>query len=268
MTEVLDYLEEAKKYKIIDSHMHLGTIPDAYYYKYSDERVMGIQREFNVEISLCSHCIGFFNIDKQIDEIKKVSEKFSSSIHWYIIYDPNYPQKSIKILEDNKDKINFAGVKIHPVIHSTRLDSDAYNLLWEYAKENDIVILSHTWSPFTDNPKQQLSNPLLLESVLYKFKNLKVILGHSGGKIDFYGKVIDFARKYKNIYLELSGDTLYPPVFREILDKVGPERALFGTDMPMVDIRYHIINVLLADLDNKEREDIFYNNAKKLFKID
>ncbi|GAG66132.1 unnamed protein product, partial [marine sediment metagenome] len=217
--------------------------------------------------SLCSHSISFYDVERQIEEIKKGSEKFGSSIYWYIVYDPDCPMKSIKILDDYRDKINFAGVKIHPVIHNTRLDNKGYFPLWEYATGNGIVVVSHTWSPYTDNPKQYLSNPLLLESVLDNFGDLKIVLGHAGGKVPFYKEVIDFIKKYKNVYLDFSGDTFYPPIFRKVIDEVGQGRALFGTDMPMMDTRYHIINVLLADLNDGERKSIFYNNTKKLFKI-
>ena len=267
MTEIINYINEIKKLKIIDAHMHLGVVPNVHYYNYSDERIIEMQKRFNVKKSLCSHCIGFSDVGNQIDEIKKAVKKFGNHIYWYIVYDPNCPQKSIDIIKENKDKINFAGVKIHPVIHETELNDKTYFPLWEYAIENDIIILSHTWSPYTDNPKQSLSNPLLLESVIGKFGELKIILGHSGGKVSFYDEVINFVKEFENVYMDFSGDTFYPPVFRKVIDNIGSNRVLFGTDMPMIDIRYHIINIFKADLAEEERENIFYNNAAKLFKF-
>ena len=65
--------------------------------------------------------------------------------------------------------------------------------------------------------------------------------------------------------MDYSGDTLYPKIFRRVIDEVGSERILFGSDMPWIDVRYHIINIFKADLTDLERENIFYNNAAKLF---
>ena len=110
-------------------------------------------------------------------------------------------------------------------------------------------------------------NPLRLEKVLKDFPGLKIILVHSGGKIDFYDNVIELARKHETLYMDFSGDCFYPPVFRKVIDRIGRGRALFGTDMPMMDIRYHIANVLAADIPDSDKEDIFFNNAARLFKI-
>lgn len=265
---MVNYEEELRKFIIIDAHTHLGVTPDVYYANYNDENVISLLREFNVVKSICSHTIGiFFSIEAQVDYISDLSEKFGGYIYWYVVYDPRKAERSIEIIGKLRNNINFAGVKIHPYIHETSLDSKNYDLLWEYSELNDIVILSHTWSPYTDNPKQFFSNPLLLETVLKRFGSLKIILGHSGGKMNFYQKVMDFASKYKSVYLEFSGDIFYPGIFNKALSSVGKERVLFGSDMPMFDIRYPVINVLKSDISDKDKENIFYNNAKRLFKF-
>lgn len=259
--------EELKKFKLIDSHMHLGVLPNTLYYKYNDDRVIELQRKFKVKISICSPCISFYNLDSQIEEIIKAQNKYGSYVYWNLVYNPKCSEKSLNIIDSNKSKINFAGIKIHPVVHETRIDSKLYYPLWNYASTNNIIISSHTWSPYTDNPKQFNGNPLLLENVLKKFPKLKIILGHSGGKVNFYDEVIEFVKKYKNVYMDFSGDCIYPPVFMKVIKKVGKGRILFGTDMPMMDIRYHITSVFVADIDDLDREDIFYNTAAKLYKF-
>jgi len=262
----MELLQEIKKYKIIDSHMHLGIGPNVLYYNYSDERVFELQNKYNVEISICSHCLSIYNVMSfLIDEIKKISEKFNNYFYWNLVYDPKNASDSLKIIDKYKSKIRFAGIKIHPVVHETKIDSKLYEPLWEYAAGNNIVISSHTWSPYTDNPKQFNGNPLLFESVLKRYPGLKVILGHSGGKVSFYPEVINFVSEHENVYMDFSGDCIYPPVFKMVLEKAGKGRMLFGTDMPMMDIRYHIASVLAADIDDSDREDIFYNTAAKLY---
>ena len=219
-----------------------------------------------MEISICSHCIAIFGeITSQLEEIKKAQERFGNYFYWNLVYDPKKASKSLDIIENSKSRINFAGIKIHPVLHETRIDSKNYEPLWEYAQCNDIVISSHTWSPYTDNPKQFNGNPLLFGSVLDKYPKLEIILGHSGGKVNFYPEVIDFVSKHKNVYMDFSGDTIFPPVFKMVIEKAGKGRIVFGTDMPMMDIRYHIASVLAADIEESDREDIFYNTAAGLY---
>jgi len=263
----INILKELEKFKIIDCHFHLGIGPNTLYYKYNNDRVIELQKKFKVEICICSHCIGFYDLDSQIEEIIKTQKKFGNFIYWNLIYDPRCSEKSLNIIESNKLKINFAGIKIHPVNHQTRIDNKLYYPLWDYASSNNIVISSHTWSPYTDNPKQINGNPLLFESVLRKFPKLKIILGHAGGKVNFYDEVIEFIKKHKSVYVDFSGDCFYPPVFKKVIKKAGKGKVLFGTDMPMMDIRYHITSILVADINNSDREDIFYNTAAKLYKF-
>ena len=175
----MNLTEKLKNFEIIDSHMHLGIAPNVLYYNYSDDRVVEIQKAYNVKISICSHCIGFYDLSLQIEEINKAAERFGEFFYWNLVYNPKKASESLKIIEANRLKINFA--------------------------------------------------------------------------------------EYPDVYLDFSGDTIYPPVFKMVIEKLGKGRILFGTDMPMMDIRYHVASVLAADITNEERKDIFYNTAAKLY---
>ena len=260
--------EEIKNFKIIDAHAHLGVSANTLYYNYSNDRVVELQTRFNVKTSICSHVTGICgDLDAQIEEVMKAQKKFGKSIYWQLVYVAEQSDKSLEIIEKYKSKINFAGIKLYSVGSELGLDDKQYYPLWDYAAANDIVVAPHTWSPYTENPKQFYANPLLLESVLKDFSELKVLLVHSGGKADFYDEVIGFTRKHETVYMDFSGDCFYPPVFKKAINKLGKGRTLFGTDMPMMDIRYHISNVITADISDSDKEDIFYNNAARLFKL-
>ena len=262
-----DLIEKINRFRIIDAHMHLGKLDNTFFHNHSDHKVIELQSKYNIKINLCSHIVGFIDVKRQIKEIKKISKKYGNLIYWYLVYNPNNPVESIDVIEKNRDDIYFAGIKIHPVWHKKMINDKNYLPLWEYATDRNIIILSHTWSPYTDNPKQFYANPLLFREVLKKFKDIKIIMGHGGGKSDFYSYVIELLEEYKNLFVEYSGDTLYPKIFRKVIDRIGIDRILFGTDMPLIDIRYHIINILKADISDRERKDIFYNNAIKLFNL-
>ncbi|MHB1375865.1 MAG: hypothetical protein ACYCXB_00350, partial [Candidatus Humimicrobiaceae bacterium] len=96
---------EIKKFKLIDSHMHLGVAPNTFYYKYNDERVIELQKKFNVEISICSHCISFYDLEEQIEAIKRAQIKFGRYIYWNLVYDPRCLEKSLELIDKNKSEI-------------------------------------------------------------------------------------------------------------------------------------------------------------------
>ena len=260
--------EEIKKFRIIDSHMHLGEFANVLAYRNEADEVIGLEKRFNVKKAICSPIQGIFGGPRlQMKDVLDAEKKFGDFIGWQLVYEGNQPQLSLDIIDQYRQKISFVGVKIWSVGSGLYLDDKKYYPLWEYAVAHDFAVSAHTWSPYTDNPKQIYGNPLRFEKVLKDFPGLKIILVHSGGKIDFYDEVIELARKYETLYMDFSGDCFYPPVFKKVIDRIGRGRALFGTDMPMMDIRYHIANVLAADIPDSDKEDIFYNNAARLFKI-
>jgi len=264
----INITEEIKRFRIIDSHMHLGEFANVLAYKNDPDEIIELEKRFNVKKAICSPILGIFGGPlAQMGDVLDWHERFRDFIGWQLVYDGNQPGLSLDIIQEYRNKINFVGVKIWSVGSGLYLDDKKYYPLWEYAVANDFAVSAHTWSPYTDNPKQIYGNPLRFEKVLKDFPDIKVILVHSGGKADFYDEVIELARKHETLYMDFSGDCFYPPVFKKVIDRIGRGRALFGTDMPMMDIRYHIANVLAADIPDSDKEDIFYNNAARLFKF-
>ena len=72
------------------------------------------------------------------------------------------------------------------------------------------------------------------------------------------------ARRYPNIYLEMSGMPMHTKI-KEAYDTVGHDRIMFGTDTPFHHPTVEMQKVLMSGVDEQGLEDIFYNNAKKYF---
>ena len=63
-----------------------------------------------------------------------------------------------------------------------------------------------------------------------KYPDLKVIYVHAG--IPYFGKLWDFAKGRRNVYVELSSLDLDRGIVRRAADFPGAERCLYGTDGP------------------------------------
>ena len=99
------------------------------------------------------------------------------------------------------------------------------------------------------------------------FPKLEVVAAHLGGY-----KAWDEAKKLA----ELDGvwyDTssalwaMTPEYAGEIIHMLGTDRVMFGTDYPAMLPEHEIDRLLAIDLTEKEREDIFCNNALRFLKI-
>ncbi len=92
-------------------------------------------------------------------------------------------------------------------------------------------------------------------------KDLIFIFGHSG--IQEYELVAKYMKAYPSTYAEVS--TQSEGSIRYLINEVGSERILFGTDWPALPQAITLSRVLLATEGNiQARDNILYKNAEKL----
>ena len=68
-----------------------------------------------------------------------------------------------------------------------------------------------------------------------EFPDLKIILAHAGGLFPFYELNPKIRPELKNIYYDLAACPLLyePSLYRKLIEVVGPEKILWGTDYPL-----------------------------------
>ena len=84
-----------------------------------------------------------------------------------------------------------------------------------------------------------------------------------------YGELmshVERMKRYENYYLDLSGTGLFRyGMLRRVIDEVGADRILFGSDFPTCNPAMFVGGVLLDPLiTDGEKEMIFAGNAKRL----
>ena len=120
----------------------------------------------------------------------------------------------------------------------------------------------------TGDHRYDLSNPNRMIPILDIYKNLTVIGAHFGG-----WSVWEEATKklcgYENFYVDCSSSlyAITPEKAKELIMAYGTHKVLFGTDYPMWEPKTEIERFMQIDLTDNEREDIFFNNAAKMFDI-
>jgi predicted TIM-barrel fold metal-dependent hydrolase len=69
------------------------------------------------------------------------------------------------------------------------------------------------------------------------------------------------AKKYKNLYIDLSGTGLFRwGMLKKGVDLIGADHILFGSDFPVCSTAMNVAGVLSEKLTNKERKLIFRDN--------
>jgi len=177
--------------------------------------------------------------------------------------DPEKIQKMHKYMQ-----MGAKGLKLHPNFQHIRPDSpENFDLYEEYAIYQ-LPLIMHSGLTGREGyfrSARKLSSLGFLEAVPRNFPNIPVVLAHAG--ISQYEQGIVLAQKYKNVYLELSGQPAQH--IRKILDIVGSDRLLFGTDWPFWNQALALQAVHQATkFDHRVKQCILYENAERLLRID
>ena len=109
------------------------------------------------------------------------------------------------------------------------------------------------------------SLPWSIEELIVEFPHVKVVLGHMGhGNVIYINGAIDVAERNANVYLETSGMPM-PTKIKEAVERVGPDRVLFGSDIPFHHPQVEIDRVRLAGLAPELLERVLSANGRALF---
>lgn len=176
---------------------------------------------------------------------------------------------------NNYMKLDIKGWKLNPHIWGVPIDCDESIALLKELAKTKLPIMScsgiglpkevlNSAVPTKRTKKEVMTQQLRkFEKVLDCIPDTTFILAHSGC-FDFED-IIDIMKKYPNTYTDIS---VQPSEnIKKLINEIGSERLLFGTDYPFVSQAFSILSVLRATEVEQERINIFNENAKKLIKV-
>lgn len=99
-----------------------------------------------------------------------------------------------------------------------------------------------------------------------KYKNISFILAHSGASFPDARLAIEVAKKYPNVYLEITLTAVTYRVIEFMVKHVGADRVLFGTDQPMRDPIPQFGWMAYSHCTYEEKKKMFGLNMQKILK--
>lgn len=99
--------------------------------------------------------------------------------------------------------------------------------------------------------------------VLRRFPELRLIFAHSG--LEQNDAFIELMEQYPSTYADIS--TQPPANIKKMINTVGADRLLFGSDYPFFNQAFPLLAVLRATDNEEQRKNIFSLNAKKILNI-
>jgi len=134
------------------------------------------------------------------------------------------------------------------MVECFRPDHPFFDKFFQKVNKLKLTILFHSGDGF--------SSPGLILKIAKKYSKLLIILGH------LRESAVNALKECENVYVETSG-TL--PDFIELSADIDEDRILFGSDIPYYRYSTQIAIVDAAEVSQKVKRKIFYENFQRLF---
>jgi predicted TIM-barrel fold metal-dependent hydrolase len=247
--------------KLIDVHAHDGVWPHDNPEKYDfcgetmDDFVTDLDRD-EVAFCLLSSVAALTEDMIRGNEITYADAALDPRLKAYTYYDPSRTDEAGTEIEKYWEHPEFIGFKSRPSVHSILLDGEGYRPMLEAASEKNLPLLIHSWS---------LDDAQAMANAAKAYPQVPMILVHACA--ENWQEAIPMVKPYDNIYVEPVTSTHYPGKVRFILDQVGPERLMFGSDYGLLSRPRVLKYYEEADLSSAEADAVFYGNAKRIFRL-
>ncbi|HVP27080.1 MAG TPA: amidohydrolase family protein [Candidatus Bathyarchaeia archaeon] len=236
--------------KICDAHIHLGKSGPWQPYMnptiYTDT-LIPLLNKYAVEQAIV------FPNPNVGDKYPEMNDYIAESVKKYpkrlVGFGRVDPRRNDAIQELNriKTKLGLTGLKLHPFVECFRPDQPFFNKFFHKTNELKLPILFHTGDGF--------SSPGLILKIAKKYPKLHIILGH------LREASINALAECENVYVETSG-TL--PDFIELAADIDENRVLFGSDIPYYRYPTQIAIVEAANISQKTKRNVFYENFRRM----
>lgn len=239
---------------LIDVHAHYGGWVGLPNPSTSIDDLLATCRRFNIEHCCLSStsAIGYDLIGGN-ERVRQVIEGHRE-LHGYVVIHPGYPEQSMAQLRELLTLPNYVGAKLHPKHCGYQADAPEARPLLEYVCDLGKPLLVHTWFVEMCEAMGRAAD---------LFPDLTLIMGHMGG--DDWPAALQVAAERPNLYLELCSGLSPWGKLEQAIGMVGADRLLFGTDLTLLDPGYTLGSVTGAEISERERRMILYENAQRLF---
>jgi predicted TIM-barrel fold metal-dependent hydrolase len=237
---------------IIDSHAHCDV---RFGWEHTPEVVLKMMAEANIDKAVITTYADIPGDDpRTLERFIEALEKYPDKIvAGFIRLNPWYGRKAEELMEEVSKRPYMKGLKLHPVSCLMRPNDSPVLSLVKKAGELG-------WPVYFHSGDEPMSMPTQIGKAAKACPGTKIIMGHTGGF--FYWKdAIKNARKYSNIYCETSA-TPFANAIRKAVDTIGPERVIFGSDMPAMHPTVELEKIEAAGLTEDEKQLVLCDNAK------
>lgn len=246
-------------FPIYDMHGHMGEHYGIYFKRCEAPEMAEHLRRIGVKRLVFSHHHALWG-EMRNAEVVEMIKPFADLFRVYVAINPHYPEFIKEDLALFDRWAPFAvGLKFLAGYHKVKVSDKRYQYALDFANERHLPVLNHTWGTCACG-----NGPIMLE-VAQKYPNITFLMGHSiFGDWEYARRVVK--ETPGNTYLELTAIPGENGRIEKLVEDVGSDRIVYGTDMPWFDEYQGVGGVLSARITEDDIRNILYRNAQKILK--
>ena len=150
----------------------------------------------------------------------------------------------------------FVGIKPYWPYQKFDLTTDICREWYNYADKQGLLLLLHT-----DGNDTVL---MQAEELIIRYPGIKLILAHSGTDWHVARRNTELAKRYPNVYLEITYTTCTRGTIEYMVSEAGADKVLYGSDMPMRDPAPQLAWGAYAKISIADKKKILAGNIIRL----
>lgn len=239
---------------IIDAHVHIGT--GNFFHMDADEDALvrladacGFDRLFVTELNAL-----FYDMSEGNDRLARRIARHPDRLIGYVsVPTPRLGRRAVEEVRRCHEKYGFRGLKIYSHPEDSIAEPTTYPLL-EAAAEYGMPILAHT-------------TPDECDHLMTHVPTARLLMAHMGGHPYAFGdwhRAVAVAARHPNLLLDTASSQMDNGMIEYAVRHLGPERILFGTDMPLLDPHTQLAKVTGAQIDEAAKALILGGNVARI----
>lgn len=190
------------------------------------------------------------------EEVLSMTKKYPGKVFGYSCANVNYAEDLEAVSQYHEQHPDtFVGIKPYPPSQKRQLNEDVYKDWLNFANEHHLFALIHAESPAGADQ---------VDMICDNYPNVTFILAHSGASFYMARYNAAIANRHPNVVLDITYTTTGRGMVEFLVDQVGADKVIYGSDMPMRDPSPQLGWVCYAKLSTEDKKKVLAENIQRL----
>lgn len=242
---------------VVDAHVHMGKMTDLGL-DATPEFLVEMAEKSGISVMIVTSFLAlWYDMEEGNRQVYEVTLRFPGKVYGYAtLSSQRYGPVALRELERCLREYGFRGVKIYSYPEVSINERRTVDVL-KVAADFGVPVLAH-------------ATPEECAGLSAKVPGVSLIMAHMGNTALARGdwnRAIMIAEECPNVYLDISGSPIDAGFVEEAVERVGADRLIFGSDMPLFDPRVQIAKVLDARITDSDRKLILGETISRLARL-